>query len=443
MEQEKIEWTLDVISQLLQEGVGDQKKINNIKYNLQNNSDIQEKDVKYLKKQFEELEKKEKIKLWSTCSRCDKPLGFRKYKAGDYTRYERLICHDCWSHINKNHLTADGKYIEGTLYIKYNSDVKIHSNNFDEGSLAITSKQKNYVFPIENLKTVYPVFREENSFKKKILTAGHQNKATTGLLEIKIADDNMDERIILKTKNVEGVMEDIQKLQRISRDRGYKESTLEPAIQKEKKPIETKFTKKYGNIIKYTNMAQYYGGHKAYLAGGTFSDSQNGDLYLTEDFIIFQKAAIRSSKRWMIKIPLDKVIVGEWTIDEKVRRKSMVGGGAGLGFGLFGGVGAIHDSGKSHDIVVPFIDENGIQQAPRFGVTSITGNAIKDWAKLIYETLVKVHREKQLVADTKVEEPKVAESKKSNEDPLKILKLRLAKGEITKEEFEELKELID
>ena len=39
---------------------------------------------------------------------------------------------------------------------------------------------------------------------------------------------------------------------------------------------------------------------------------------------------------------------------------------------------------------------------------------------------------------------RIKESKnyKSEEDPLKILKLRLAKGEITKEEYEELKRII-
>jgi len=187
-----------------------------------------------------------------------------------------------------------------------------------------------------------------------------------------------------------------------------------------------------GTIIKKTPSAQYYGGHNAYLAGGTFGDAQNGELILTEKYLVFTKNAMRESKKWKIVIPLDKVIVGDWKIDEKTRRKSMAGGG--VGFGFFGGAGTIHDTGKSHDIVVPYVDENGMDQAPRFGVSSITGNAIREWAKLIYDTLVKIQKEKP-------SEP--TETKTSEEDPLKVLKLRLVKGEITKEEFNELKELLD
>ena len=41
------------------------------------------------------------------------------------------------------------------------------------------------------------------------------------------------------------------------------------------------------------------------------------------------------------------------------------------------------------------------------------------------------------------ENEKTEEPKKSDEDPLKVLKSRLAKGEITKEEYEELKELLN
>lgn len=195
----------------------------------------------------------------------------------------------------------------------------------------------------------------------------------------------------------------------------------------------TNFETKYGRILKETSSARYYGGHKAYPVGGTFSDNQQGKLVLTEKYLVFFKDAMRASKRWMIVIPLDKIIIEDWKIDEKTRRKSMVGGGMGLGFSL-GGAGYIHDEGKSHDIVVPYVDEHGIEQAPRFGISSFTGNAIRDWAKLIYDVLVIIQKEKPT---------ETVETKSSDESPLKILKLRLAKGDITKEEFEELKKVLE
>ena len=46
------------------------------------------------------------------------------------------------------------------------------------------------------------------------------------------------------------------------------------------------------------------------------------------------------------------------------------------------------------------------------------------------------------IIEEKLKRIKESKNYKSEEDPLKILKLRLAKGEITKEEYEELKRII-
>jgi len=194
------------------------------------------------------------------------------------------------------------------------------------------------------------------------------------------------------------------------------------------------FETEYGKLIKRTSKALYYGGHKAYLVGGHFGDNQQGTLILTEKCLLFFKDAFRKSKRWWIVIPLDRIIIGDWKIDEKVRRKSIVGAGMGLGFGVGIGAGYIQDEGKSHNILLPYVDENGIDQAPRFGIKSFTGNAIREWAQLIYDVLVIIQKEKTT---------ETIETETIDVKPLKVLKMRLAKGEITKEEFEELKGLID
>jgi len=215
------------------------------------------------------------------------------------------------------------------------------------------------------------------------------------------------------------------------------------------------FDKKLTKIILDTNSGLYYGGHKAYLAGGTFSDAQNGRLFLTEKYLVFIKDSFRESKRWRIEIPLDKVIVEDWKIDEKTRRKTMAGGG--IGFGLFGGAGTIHDTGKAHDIVVPYVDENGITQAPRFGVASIFGGGIKKWAEALYQILAEIQKEKArkeaipanpartslAPLGTKATENKIPKKSTHDQDPLDIIKLRLAKGEISKEEFEKLRKMIE
>ena len=437
MEQDKIDWTLEVISRLKEEGIGDEKKLSDLQYQLENNFEVSEKDSKYIKKHYEILEKRDEKEKSKVCARCSKKLGFVKYSPKDYFGFKGKMCGDCWNVANNNHKEFDAKYIEGTLDLKEGKGVDFHLNAFDGGAFVIIHKKDKFVFPLENLKTYHQIEIEKDSMTKKIITAGLKDKTKSDMLELKFEDSNVSEqRIVLKIKDLEKVMEHIHQL-KISIENPDTQTPKEPENKQEE--IQ-QWEEKWGKLIKQTPSAQYYGGHKAYLARGTFGDAQNGTLILSEKYLLFQKSAMRESKRWEIHIPLDKVILGDWKIDEKVRRKNMAGGG--VGFGLFGGAGTIHDTGKAHDIVVPYVDENGIEQAPRFGVSSISGNAIREWAKLIYDALVEVQKNKTIQTERQEEERPV-EPKNDGEDPLKVLKLRLAKGEITKDEYEELKEILD
>lgn len=437
MEQEKIDWTLEVISQLKKEGIGDKKKLEEIQYQLENNSEVSENDSKYLRKHYEILEKRDQKQKSKVCARCNKTLGFMKYSPKDYCGYKEKVCGDCFTQMNLNHKSFDGKYEEGTLELKSGTRIELHLNNFDDGSIVLISKKDVFTFPVENLILYQNVEIEKGSMAKKIITVGIKDTSKSDNLELKINDKSISgQRILLKIKDLEKAMDlifELKKSSEVRRNIVAQTSENKPEEKSENNNLS------YGRVIKTTPSAQYYGGHKAYLAGGTFGDAQNGNLVLTEKYLIFLKNAMRESKRWKIVIPLDKVIIGDWKIDEKTRRKTMAGGGMGLGFGLFGGAGTIRDTGKSHDIVVPYVDENGMQQSPRFGVSSLTGNAIREWVKLIYDVLVSIQKQKTAEPE-KIEN---VETKSIDEDPLKVLKLRLAKGEITKEEFEELKELLD
>ena len=50
-------------------------------------------------------------------------------------------------------------------------------------------------------------------------------------------------------------------------------------------------------------------------------------------------------------------------------------------------------SGRAHNILVPYIDENGIPQAPRFGLSSYKGEAIRKLASELYQQVVNEKRE--------------------------------------------------
>ena len=126
-------------------------------------------------------------------------------------------------------------------------------------------------------------------------------------------------------------------------------------------------------------------------------------------------------------------------------QKTGVSGGAGdIGIGS----GMIYDSGKAHHIAIPYIDENGIPQAPRFGISSFRGKAIREWAVKLYQQVVNEKRESAKFsskADNNVKQPLNQEpvSSPNIDDPLKILKIRFAKGEITKEQYEEMRKMLE
>jgi hypothetical protein len=128
---------------------------------------------------------------------------------------------------------------------------------------------------------------------------------------------------------------------------------------------------KYGRIIFQALKAEYYGGHKVYLSGGVSGDYQFGNLILTEHYLIFAKGDKNPMKRWEIIIPLDSVIVERWGIEE-ISRDGFSSGADDIGIGS----GMIYGSGRAHHILVPYVDENGIPQAPRFGLSSLANGAV-------------------------------------------------------------------
>jgi hypothetical protein len=146
------------------------------------------------------------------------------------------------------------------------------------------------------------------------------------------------------------------------------------------------FEQKYGKLLLTANRAEYYGGHKAHLAGGTFSEYESGNLYLTDDYFIFAKGNKEVSKRWEITIPLSSVILEQWNVRGEPRRTQIIGGG-GLSGNIAMGGGVMPERGQRHRLLIPYVDENGIIQQPIFGVSSYGGKEIRKLAEKLYELL--------------------------------------------------------
>jgi hypothetical protein len=112
------------------------------------------------------------------------------------------------------------------------------------------------------------------------------------------------------------------------------------------------------------------------------------------------------------------------------------------------GSGMIYGSGRAHHILVPYVDENGIPQAPRFGLSSYLGEAIRKLASELYLRVVNEKRESNKfssIADNNIKQPSNQKPTSSPDidDPLRVLKMRFAKGEITKEQYEDMRKMLE
>jgi len=193
------------------------------------------------------------------------------------------------------------------------------------------------------------------------------------------------------------------------------------------------FEQKYGKVLLFTNRGR---GHKVHLAGGAFSDYESGKMYLTEEYLIFAKGNKDASKRWEIIIPLSSVLIEQWNIKGESRRKQITGGGISSDNIAFGG-GAVHETGQRHRLLVPYVDENGTIQQPVFGTSSYKGKEIRIWAEELYKQLVEEKQRSSKVVDENIQ------TDDNENDPIAVLKLRFAKGEISKKEYEEMRKMIE
>lgn len=203
------------------------------------------------------------------------------------------------------------------------------------------------------------------------------------------------------------------------------------------------FESKYGKLLLKAEDADYYGGHKAYLAGGVFSNEENGKMYLTDKYFLFIKKNKDLNKSWEIIISLTSVLTEKWGIEEQIRRRQFAGGGTAITGNFAIGSGIIRESGKEHHLVVAYVDENGISHAPRFGVSSFRGKAIREWAAKLYDAVVEAKRKTVQNVSRLPNNEAQNISGNSDNNYLHVLKMRLVKGEISKEEYEELRKLME
>ena len=170
-----------------------------------------------------------------------------------------------------------------------------------------------------------------------------------------------------------------------------------------------------GDPNKFKNVF-YKGGDMRFLAKtGILSPlGVMGRLIIQKDLLAF------NTNKFAIKMPFKKIDFAK--VEHKIslrgsEQEAIAYAGAGMPWGSLGAMA------KDLFVKIPFVDENGKKEEPVFEFTN-KGEAGR-FQKWLYEKV-----------------PKSEESDNS-ENPLKTLKLRYAKGEITKKEFEDMKKTLD
>jgi hypothetical protein len=180
----------------------------------------------------------------------------------------------------------------------------------------------------------------------------------------------------------------------------------------EKKEISEVASIKSDELL-FAESGSYYGGHLEH----SVEKFVNGYLGITADSLFFVNIAILRKNKWFIRIPFRQVILNE--VKEKMEdiysTKETIAGIYALG-----GLGM---KDKQNIITIPHVDENGVKHESKF---SVSKKHREKFSKLLYERLSKLAKRTEI-------------SGKGEEDPLQILKIRYAKGEISKKEYEEMK----
>jgi len=169
----------------------------------------------------------------------------------------------------------------------------------------------------------------------------------------------------------------------------------------------------------------YYGGHQRFPIEGMMATAK-GKVVLYDDAIFFYKEAHLEKNTWIMKIPLSSIQLESFGVHDKVTGQ-FIDGVTFFGFDFSG-----QSKNKTEPrLIISHVDENNVLQKPEFTIVDKGFFKYDDtakWGRLIYDA----------VTPLKKSSPKV-QVQNDDDSPIEILKKRYARGELSKDEFENMK----
>lgn len=380
------------------------------------------------------------------CARCHKKLGLRKETPSAYWDYKGKLCKDCFDFILPKAHVFEAEYKEGfsdwTIKIKGGLSIQ----NFDDRRRVLfVSEGGNYrlEIPVSAIQKREIIDYEDESTKKKIMTMGISRKSSTKHLQITFLDDSSKmQQPIFNLKETQGVFNALHLLI-LQFEKGKTISTPDPdvvnAIKKvtgqdlqEESTLGQLFDK-HGEINKIMKLLEpnetvlFVTRQSRIMPGGSviFTPST---IFATDRRLLIRNPTMMGLRSAVEDIPYDSI--SSVKLQVGVFTSTLVFTGPGFGeVNRISQYSLVRAWGRDEEGAIDAIPKKDAEQLLMIIKKRM---AISKGAKVSFTQIVNQNPSTETVQQKVVED-----------DALTILKKRLAKGEISKEEFEDLKKTLE
>lgn len=370
------------------------------------------------------------------CARCNKKLGLRKHESRNDWEYQGKLCNDCYDFATANSPYFDAEYKTGFSEWMDKAKGILIVQNFDEMRRIVFTTRDNVEIriPAPSIKNSHVVDYTEESKKARITSLGLKNKSTSKHLEITYIGDSGEESPIFHVDQTQNAINSINLLIQSYKIESEKVKPPEDMIEAVKNASNTslidesslgKLKDKHGEINK---IMKYLQPDETVLYVTRQSRVKPGGSALTTPNTIFA-----TDRRVLIRNP---TMLGMRSAVEDMSYESL--SSVKLQVGVFSstivftgpGFGEVNRISRlSMDRAWGRDEEHAIDAIPK--------KDAEELVKIINTQMSKNKGPKQQF--TQIVNNNTTSPQTSEEDPLKILKIRFAKGEISKEEYDEMK----
>ena len=135
------------------------------------------------------------------CARCNKPIGIRNHDAEESGGFDGKLCHSCYEIVREGVKVYDVTYYSGHSQLPIPVDGRLYIHLFDQANKVIFKPKRDDGFHIAlgsaDIKNSKIITKNQESLKKKVITAGLLRTSNNRYLQIDLLYGNKEETLIL------------------------------------------------------------------------------------------------------------------------------------------------------------------------------------------------------------------------------------------------------